>query len=80
MMPLKSPELGARIKSARKRAGLSHDKLGALVGTSRQHLIRLEKGWHRPSDALLQRIAESTGQDPDYFFRPEHRASGADPA
>lgn len=55
-------ELGAQIRSARKRAGLSHDKLGAQVGTSRQHLIRLEQGQHAPSEKLLARIAEATGQ------------------
>lgn len=53
--------LGDRIKAARKRAGLSHDRLGAVVGTSRQHLIRLEKGIHRPKPEMLARIAEATG-------------------
>jgi transcriptional regulator with XRE-family HTH domain len=53
--------LGERIKAARKRAGLSHDRLGAAAGTSRQHLIRLEKNIHRPKPELLARIAEATG-------------------
>jgi transcriptional regulator with XRE-family HTH domain len=66
-LPVKSPALGEKIRSARKRAGLSHDKLGAVVGTSRQHLIRLEKGWHRPSPELLARIADATGQPVESF-------------
>lgn len=59
--------VGRRIKTARNHAGLSHDKLGALVGTSRQHLIKLEKGRHLPSEALLGRIADATGKTVAYF-------------
>lgn len=53
--------LAARIRFARQRAGLSLDRLGEQVGTSRQHLIRLEKGLHRPKPAMAARIAEATG-------------------
>lgn len=59
--------IGERIRSARKRAGLSHDRLGAIVGTSRQHLIRLEKGIHLPRDGMVARIAEATGQPVSFF-------------
>ena len=52
---------GARIRAARKRAGLSHDRLAALVGTSRSHLIKLEKGKHRAKPDMLGRIADATG-------------------
>jgi transcriptional regulator with XRE-family HTH domain len=62
--------MGSRIKAARKRAGLSHDRLGALVGTSRQHLIRLEKDLHTPREGMVRRIAEATGQ-PMSFFESE---------
>ncbi len=62
-----APELGARIRLARKQARLSHDRLGALVGTSRQHLIRLEKGMHRPRPEMLARIAEATGKPVEFF-------------
>lgn len=60
--------LGEKIRWARKRAGLSHDRLGALAGVSRQHLIRLEKGEHRPADELVQRLAEHTGQPVEFFL------------
>lgn len=59
--------VGGRIRSARKQAGLSHDKLGAKVGTSRQHLIKLEKGVHLPSDQMVERIAEATGKPLSFF-------------
>lgn len=52
--------LGQRIKAARKQAKFSHDRLAAAVGTSRQHLIKLEKDMHRPRPEMLARIAEAT--------------------
>lgn len=61
--------LAARIREA--RGGLSHDKLGEKVGTSRQHLISLEKGRHRPRLEMLTRIAEATERDVDWFLDPE---------
>jgi transcriptional regulator with XRE-family HTH domain len=62
--------LGTRIKRARKSAGLSHDKLGALIGINRQHLIKLEQAKHRPRAALLLKIAEATGRESDWFLDP----------
>lgn len=59
--------VGLRIKQARKQSGLSHDKIAAQVGTSRQHLIKLEKGLHLPGVELLDRIAEATGKTPAFF-------------
>lgn len=65
------PFIAARIKRARKTAGLSHDKLGALCGMYRANLIKLEQGRHRPRLATLQRIAEATGRTVDWFLDPE---------
>jgi transcriptional regulator with XRE-family HTH domain len=61
--------IGARIKRARKDAGLSHDRLGDLLdGVTRQHLIKLEKALHRPRAEMLQRIADATGKPLEWFF------------
>lgn len=70
------PLIGARIKRARKEMGdngdvVSHDRLGGIVGTSRQHLIKLEKAQHRPRAEMLLRIAEATGRSVDWFLDPE---------
>lgn len=64
---VKYPELGRKIRAARKQAGLSHDRLAAQAGTSRQHLIRLEKGLHAPRPEMIAGIAEATGTDPSEF-------------
>jgi transcriptional regulator with XRE-family HTH domain len=63
------PLIAARIKRARKP--LSHDRLGAKIGVTRQHLIKLEQGKHRPRAEMLLRIAEGTGRDVSWFLDPE---------
>lgn len=47
--------------------GWSHDQLAIAVGSSRQHLIKLEKGQHLPGDRLLAAIGVATGQSPSFF-------------
>ena len=59
--------VGARIRQARKAAGLSHDALAATVGTSRQHLIKLEQGRHLPRPDMLAAIADATGKPEQWF-------------
>jgi len=66
------PLIAARIRKARRQAGLSHDKLGAAIGgVSRQHLIKLEKAKHRPRAEMLSRIAEATGRQVEWFLEPD---------
>lgn len=59
--------VGRRIRMARVSSGLSHDQLAGKIGTSRQHLIKLEKGQHMPRPEMLTKIAEATGKDASYF-------------
>ncbi len=71
--------IASRIRKARREAviagetvKLSHDELVARMGrSSRQHLILLERGDHRPSLELLTRIAEATGRQVEWFLDPE---------
>ncbi len=63
--------IATRIKRARKEAEHTLDSLGDAVGTSRQHLIRLERGAHRPRPEMLTKIAEATGRSADWFVDPE---------
>lgn len=59
-----------RIVWARKRKGISQEALAGMIGTSRRHMIRIEKGLHRPGQKFVGRIAEATGQ-PESFFSTE---------
>ena len=73
--------IAARIKRARREPltpegdpaePLTHDELGSRIGgVTRQHLIKLEKGMHRPRAAMLLRIAEATCRPTDWFVDPE---------
>lgn len=70
------PMIAARIKRARKTLGLSHDRLGELMGgVIRQTLIGYEKGEHRPGMPMLERIAEATGREVRWFIDPEAEPS-----
>lgn len=64
--PLKM--VASRIHRARKQAGLSLDQLAETAETSRQHLINLEKGRHRPRLEMMHRLAEALGKPIDYFL------------
>lgn len=63
--------VATRIRRARREADLTLDELGTRVGTSRQHLIRLEQAKHRPRAEMLTRISEATGRSCDWFLDPE---------
>jgi transcriptional regulator with XRE-family HTH domain len=60
-------ELGARIRKARKRTGISQERLAPLVGTTRRHLIRLENGEHQASKPLAARLGAALGEDAAQF-------------
>jgi transcriptional regulator with XRE-family HTH domain len=71
--------VSSRIRRARREAvvegetvKLSHDELIARMGrSSRQHLILLERGEHRPRLELLSAIAEATGRTVEWFLDPD---------
>ena len=41
-----------------------------MGGVTRQHLIKLEKGNHRPRLETIERISEATGRSVDWFLDP----------
>lgn len=59
--------VGRKIRLARLSANMSHDQLAAKVGTSRQHLIKLEKGQHLARPEMLAKIAEATKKSERFF-------------
>ena len=54
-------EVGARIREARKAAGLSQRELAQRMGTSQASIGRLESGTVSPTLATLQRAATALG-------------------
>ena len=47
---------GHQIRWTRRHFRISHDRLGAASGVTRQHLIRLERDLHKPKPDTAQRI------------------------
>lgn len=66
-----------RIKEIRKEKRLSQERLGDIVGTTKQHIGRLESGKSSLSDVWLERLskalnctkAELLGEAPQYTRR-----------
>lgn len=55
----RAERIGASVRSARERAGLTGTELAERCGIQRPNLSRLESGKHAPSLETLERIAES---------------------
>lgn len=63
--------IGSQIKRARTEIGQTLDAFAADLGTNRSHIIKLERGDHRPHARTLLKIAARTTRDPDWFLDPE---------
>jgi transcriptional regulator with XRE-family HTH domain len=64
-------DVGARIREARQAAGLTQEAFADSISTSRRHVMRLERGDHRPSRSMVDRIAEVTGRPVSFFDKPD---------
>ena len=60
--------VAARIKAARREAGISQTKLAQGVGVTFQQVQKYENGANRVSADRLQRIAEVVHKPVSYFF------------
>lgn len=64
--------IASRMRRARRDCGLSHDEIGRRMGgVTRQHLIKLEKGRHRPGAEMLRKYADAVGKSASYFVDVE---------
>ena len=64
-------DMGNRIKSLRKKMGLTQETLAKLAGTTKNQLVKLENGDRRLSDHWAQRLASHLGVQPYELFMPE---------
>lgn len=60
--------LGGRIRSARKRAGLTQEKLSEICSVSTAHIGHIERGTRIPSLETLYRIACGLNISFDYLI------------
>ena len=56
-------DLGKKITDLRKAKGFSQVKFAILLGLSREHLSKIERGATSPSVKLLFEISKQTGCD-----------------
>ncbi len=66
-----SPERGARLAAARKRAGLSQHQLAERVGVQKLTVLRIEKGTSRPTVDVALAFARELGESVETLFGGE---------
>jgi transcriptional regulator with XRE-family HTH domain len=60
--------LGGRIRLARKRKGLSQEKLGEICAISTAHVGHIERGTRIPSLETLYKISKELNVSLDFLF------------
>ena len=72
--PVRAPAadgaVGARIKAARRSAGLTQQDLAAAVQVSRQTIIAMETGDYAPSVYLAIKVARALGSSVEQLWDP----------
>ncbi len=63
-------QLGERLKSSRRRAGLSLRALAEEVGVSAQAISKYERNQDVPGSAVLLRLSKALGVSVEYLLRP----------
>jgi transcriptional regulator with XRE-family HTH domain len=56
---------------------ISQERFATLIGTSRRHLMRIERGQHVPRGELVKRIAEATGHELEFFSDDDEEESSS---
>lgn len=64
--------VGSRIKSARKKAGLTQKQLGECLGISYQTIAQWENNLRNPKYTTLRRIAEALGVSAQYLLNGKY--------
>jgi transcriptional regulator with XRE-family HTH domain len=67
MKPPVHASIGKRVRWARTQSGYTLDGLAAAMGTTRQTIIRWEKGFYSPNAESRKKLAAATGQDTSFF-------------
>lgn len=60
---MRSRQVGANIKGARRAAGISRDELASRIDRAVDTVIKYERGLRQPSAVLLVEIADAIGCD-----------------
>lgn len=66
--PVSTTEFAERLKTVRKRLGMTQEDLATVAGLSPITLSKLESGVNKPSFDVLWAIVIATKVEPNYFF------------
>jgi transcriptional regulator with XRE-family HTH domain len=75
-MPTTANALGARLRAARLRGGMTQAQLARAVGTSERNIFRWEHGKNSPRLKYLSAIAAATGETVDHFLSADGDGDG----
>lgn len=64
-----------RFKEARKNAGLSQEKMGLLLGVSKQTISDYERGYSEPDMAKITMVMQVLNVDANFLWQDEMNAS-----
>ncbi len=64
-------KFGGKLSHLRQRHGLSQSQLAELIGVTRTHVSRMERGEKIPNIAMLLKIANIFGVTTDLLIRDE---------
>jgi transcriptional regulator with XRE-family HTH domain len=64
----RTPESGARLATARRRAGLSQQQLAERAGIRKLTVLRIENGTSRPSVDVALALSRELGQSVEALF------------
>lgn len=61
-------QLPNRIRTLRRRQGLTQAQLAKLIGVAQPYITEIEKGRKRPSVEVLEKLCDSLGGSADYLL------------
>jgi ribosome-binding protein aMBF1 (putative translation factor) len=61
---IRQSPFGPKVRSLRTAAGLSQSRLAERAGISMSYVSLIERGMHRPADAIVERLAAALGVAP----------------
>lgn len=61
-------KLSNRIRTLRRRQGLTQAQLAKLIGVAQPYITEIEKGRKRPSVEVLEKLCDSLGGSADYLL------------
>ncbi len=62
---------GEKLRTLRERRGLSQRQLGDMLGVTRTHVSRMERGEKTPNVAMVLKVADIFGVTTDQLIRDE---------